>query len=120
MKIEKLRAWSSECDEGLCYALGSDRDELVAGVNEGRLECYRLWDGEAYMITRTERGVVTCCCYQGARLREAAAWVIDRCRQIGITEVRFHTQRPALSRMLKPFHFQPVEQVFATRIDPVH
>lgn len=112
MKIERLQQWTNEAEEGLCYAMGEDRDIIAAAVNAGRLECFRLWDGAAYMVTRVERGVVTVCCYQGERALEAAQWVFERARLLGLRRVRFHTPRPGLARLLKGFGFEHREHVF--------
>lgn len=117
MIIERIRTWTSEADLGLCYAVALDREELVAGVNRGRLELFRLWDGEAYMVTRVERGTVTVCCYQGARLLEAAAWVIARARELGLRRLRYHTKRPAIARLVrKAIAMQLLEHVFEAEL----
>ena len=55
MKIEKLPRWCQEADEGLSETFDRDHDELVRLVNAGQLELFRLWDGAAYMVTRTDR-----------------------------------------------------------------
>lgn len=101
MRIEKIKPWREECDDGLSLALREDRAEIIAGVNSGALECYRLWGGEAYMVTRTENGVVTMCCYQGKRLLEAAIWVIAQCQRLGMRQVRFHTAIDAIPRLVR-------------------
>ena len=116
MKIERIRQWTGEADEGLCYAVGRDRDEIAAGVNSGGLELFRLWEGAAYMVTRTRLGTVTVCCYQGARLVEAAEWLFEHARRLGLRKVRFHTERPALARLLKSFSFEHIEHVFEARV----
>lgn len=117
MIIERLRTWTSEADIGLCYAIGADREELVAGVNRGGLELFRLWDGEAYMVTRVQRGTITVCCYQGARLLEAAAWVIARARALGLRRIRYHAKRPAIARLVRRvIAMELLEQVFEAEL----
>jgi hypothetical protein len=115
MKIERLQHWSQEAEEGLCYALAGDRDIIAAQVNAGRLECFRLWDGAAYMVTRVQGGVLTVCCYQGERAKEACEWVFERARLLGLERVRFHTSRPALARLLSGFGFEHREHVFEAK-----
>jgi hypothetical protein len=115
VNIERIRNWTPELEEGLCYALGGDRDIIAAAVNAGRLEAFRLFGGEAYMVTRVERGTITVCCYQGARVREAAEWLFERKKQLGLGPVRFHTRRPGLARLLKGFGFEHKEHVFEAR-----
>lgn len=111
-----MRQWTPEADEGLSYALGEDRDIIAAAVNAGRLELFRLWGGAAYMVTRVERGTVTCCCYQGERAREAGRWLFERARALGLHRVRFHTKRPGLARLLSEFGFEHKEHVFEARV----
>ncbi len=112
MKIEKIYPWDSEAEQGLCLTFGRDHDVIVQGVNQRWLECYRLFGGKAYMVTRVERGVLTCCCYQGERLIEATRWMRAQCQRLGLKAIRFHTQRPALQRLLREFDFKLEEYVF--------
>lgn len=116
MKIEKIYPWSDEADRGLSRALRGERDEIVAGVNARGLECYRLWDGTAYMVTRVEAGELTVCCYQGGRTIEACAWVRAQCQRLGLRSIRFHTPRPALQRLLKKFNFKLDEYVYRCEV----
>jgi|SRR5581483_5882640 len=116
MKIEKIRQWTPELEAGLSQTFGRDHDLIVESVNKGWLEAYRLWDGEAYMITRVELGVLTCCCYQGGRLVEAMDWMRARSSALGLTAIVFHTKRPALARLLRKFNFQHEEHVFRAEV----
>ena len=117
MIIERIRTWNSEAELGLCYAIGRDREELLEGVNAGRLELFRLWAGEAYMVTRVERGTVTVCCYQGARLLEAAAWLVARARELGLRRIRCHVTRPAIARLVRrAIALELAEQVFEAEL----
>lgn len=114
MKIEKLKRWSEECDAHLAEACGADRDDIAHAVDAGALECYRLFDGEAYMVTRYEPAPnrLTVCCYQGARLKDFAAWFLPTCIRRGIGEIRFHAASPAIARVLAPLPFQLTEYVY--------
>ena len=114
--FQKIRPWSTELDTGLSEVLRRDRQALVDGVNGGWLEAYRLWGGEAYMITRVEKGTLTCCCYQGARVREAMRWMRDRSQHLGLTDIVFFTRRPALARLLSEFDFQLDDYVYRARV----
>jgi hypothetical protein len=105
MKIEKIFPWSAEAERGLSRTFGRDLTEIIAGVNNRSLECYRLWDGQAYAVTRVERSELTICCYQGARLVEAMRWMRAQCQRRGIRAIRFHTARPGMHRLLKEFPF---------------
>ncbi|MGH9483755.1 MAG: hypothetical protein ACRD1F_01755 [Terriglobales bacterium] len=103
MKIEKIRHWCPEAERGLSQTFGYDRAGLIEGVNAGTLECYRLWDGQAYLVTRTERGIVTVCCYQGARARDMMRWLRARCAHLGIKSIVFYTRHRGLARLLNEF-----------------
>ena len=116
MKIEKIYPWSAEAERSLCLCLRDDRDAIVRGVNERGLECYRLWDGDAYMVTRVEEGELTCVCYQGKRLVEACAWMRAQCQRLGLRSMRFHTTRPGLQRLLRKFDFKHAEHVFRSKV----
>jgi len=116
VKFEKIRSWCDELDRGLSETLREDRELLADGVNGGWLEAYRMWDGQAYMITRVERGKLTCCCYQGARVVEAMQWMWDRARALGLTDIVFFTRRPGLARLLRRFPFELDDYVFRARV----
>jgi len=116
MKIEKIRQWCPELDQGLSLTFGRDRDAIARGVNNGWLEAYRLWDGAAYMVTRVEHGELTCCCYQGERVIEAMRWMRATCARLGLHAIRFHTQRPGLQRLLHEFGFQLDAYVFRVEL----
>jgi hypothetical protein len=116
VKIEKVFPWSPELDAGLSDVFGRDYAAIVDGVNRRWLEAYRLWDGEAYMVTRVEQGVLTCCCYQGTRVVEAMRWMRERSVALGLKAIDFHTRRPALARLLKEFRFQLDEYVFRAEV----
>lgn len=116
MKIEKIHIWCPELEEGLRDTFGRDHDAIVDGVNRYGLEAYRLFDGEAYMVTRVEKGVLTCCCYQGARVVEAMRWMTERARALGLHAINFHTRRPGLKRLLREFPFKLDEYVFRAEV----
>ena len=114
MKIEKLKTWSPELDQHLAQAAGADRLDIARAVDAGALEAYRLWDGEAYLVTRFEPGPnrLTVCCYEGGRVKEFAAWFLDQCRKRGIATIRYHACSEALARLLEPLPFRIKEYVY--------
>jgi hypothetical protein len=118
VKFEKVRPWCEELDRGLAQTFGHDHDAIVAGVNSGYLEAYRMWDGAAYMVTRVEKGVLTVCCYQGERVVEAMRWMNARSRMLGLHAIVFYTRRPGLARLLKEFDFQLDDYVFRADFRP--
>jgi len=116
MVIEKVRPWCEELERGLADTFGHDRDAIVEGVNGGWLEAYRLWHGQAYMVTRVERGELTCCCYQGARVCEAMRWMRAQSSRLGLTAIVFFTRRPGLPRLLREFQPAAEETVYRIKV----
>lgn len=118
MKIEKVRKWTAECDQHLAEACGADREDIARAVDAGALECYRLFDGEAWMVTRYEPRPkrLTVCCYQGSHLKEFAAWFLPECLRRGVLEIRYHATSDAIARMLEPLPFQLTERVYTLNL----
>jgi len=112
LKIQRVAGWCEEAERGLSETFGHDHDLIVQGVNAGSLELWRLWDGGAWMITRVEDRVLTCCCYQGSRVRDAMAAMIAECHRLGMRAIQFYTRRPGLARLLAEFHPEPQETVY--------
>jgi hypothetical protein len=105
-------AWAPAADTGLSETFGFDYDALVKGVNAGVLELWKLWDGEAWAITRVEAGTLTCCCYQGRDARAWMAWLMEQGRRMGLTAVVFYTKRRGLARMFQQYGFLEQETVY--------
>lgn len=116
LKVERVRHWCAAADAGLSETFGHDYEQIVAGVNGGWLELWKLWDGEAWMVTRVEAGVVTCCCYQGVNVRDAIQAVVDDARRLGLRAVVFFTKRRGLARLLKEFRPTAEETVYRIAI----
>lgn len=116
MNIEKIPQWNEEAERGLRDTLRDDGPELARQVNEGIAELY-LIDGETYMLTRVDaveggpRELVVCC-MQGRNVRQITPWIIDLAAANGIDSIRYHTQRPALQRMVAKFGFRELERVY--------
>jgi hypothetical protein len=112
LKFERREKWCVEADAGLSETFGHDYELIVQGVNAGALELWKLWDGEAWMVTRMEAGVLTCCCYQGAHVRDAMQHMVDNAKRLGLKAIVFFTKRPGLARLLAEFKPQPEETVY--------
>lgn len=112
LTIEKVPTWAPAADIGLSETFGHDYEALVRGVNAGALELWRLWDGEAWAITRVEAGVLTCCCYQGRDARAWMQWLMQQGRRMGLSAIVFYTKRRGLARMFKEYGFLEQETVY--------
>jgi hypothetical protein len=110
--IQRVAQWCEEAETGLSETFGHDRDLIVQGVNAGSLELWRLWHGKAWMVTRLEAGVLTCCCYQGERVRDTMAAMVAESHRLGLKAIQFYTRRPGLARLLAEFHPEPQETVY--------
>lgn len=116
LKFERRAQWCAEADAGLSETFGHDYELIVQGVNAGALELWKLWDGEAWMVTRMEAGVLTCCCYQGSNVRDAMQHMVDDSKRLGLKAVVFFTKRPGLARLLREFNPTQEETVYRIKI----
>jgi hypothetical protein len=114
LKVELIRHWCDEAERGLSETFGHDRGLIVHGVEVGVLELWKLWDGDAWMVTRVEAGVLTCCCYQGVAVRDAMRAMVGECRRLNLRAIQFFTRRKGLVRLLRDF--EPEEQETVYRI----
>lgn len=110
--VEKVPRWCEAAERGLCETFGCERELIVAGVERGTLELWRLWHGEAWSVTRIDAGVITCCCYQGVDLAAWAGWLMDRARRMQLRSVLFYTAKPGVARIVRRFGFVPQETVY--------
>lgn len=77
-----------------------------------------LDDGsKTYWILRPEGTVLVMMCVNGVKLKEALTIWYPAVIKAGFTSVRFHTQRPALARMLKDWGPTLTEYVFRVDLD---
>jgi hypothetical protein len=120
LTIEKISRWCLEAERGLCESFGGDRDELVAGVEQGTLELWKLNDGKAWMITRVSRGVLVVHCFQGEGLRAIAPAVHRIAQRNGLQAIEFWTARPGLARMLRALRFSPIVTAYRCEVSREH
>jgi len=94
-------SWSDDVREGLERTFNGCELEFREGVESGRLQCWRVGE-DSYAITEsTEHGqVLQVWAYQGREVKQFAAALCQAARRAHFERVRFHTERPALARML--------------------
>lgn len=112
--------WSSEARENLSRALDCDIDLIAEQVKR---DVARLWiidDGAAYMVTRRELETLVIVAYEGSALKETTPHVMRAAIVLGCKELRFHTNNPALIRMLREFDPQPIEYVMRIKVAKEH
>lgn len=102
MKVAKYRSWNEHAEKGLCDVLGEDRDGIIEGVNEGRLELWEL-EGSTWMVTCVESNTqeLIVCCLQGSGLRAVSDMLWRTMKQQGLRRARWFTKRPELASALK-------------------
>jgi hypothetical protein len=112
--------WSDYAARKLQNALACDA-EIIRQQCENKIAA--LWSingGESFMVVRREYESLVVVAYEGESLREAAPHIITAARNIGCTSIRFHTNRPAMLRLLREYNPQPVEYVCIVPIERVN
>ena len=113
---ELLPKWTPAAAAGLGETLGDDRDKIASQVDVGIAQLWRLNDGESWMVTRVEQTELVVCCYKGKNAVEVMGLLFAAAKRQRLTSIRFHTQRPALARMVAKFGFDECETVFRAKI----
>jgi len=104
MKRLRFRSvsWSESVRDALADTFNGCELEFRAGVESGR---FKLWEvgGDSYAITESLPGseVLMIWAYQGRQVKRFAGAMCQAARRAGFESVRFHTERPALARMLR-------------------
>ena len=92
-------------------SLGCDVEVLKKECDSGVSQCWRMQNGEAYMLTRAENKELVICCFEGKNLSEIISGVIKAAKNSGFISIRFHTNRPAIIKLIKEeFYYE--EHIF--------
>lgn len=86
------------------------KDEVLRGVSQ----CWIV--GDVYAITRKEDDELVVPCLAGKNAIAAAKVIKQAAINSGFKTIRFHTQRAALGRLLKPLGVELEEYVFKARL----
>ena len=105
----------SVAEHYLTQSLAGDSAVLKKQCDSNRAKCWRLNSGQAYMLTRAENQELVVCCFEGQNLGEIITHVIEAAKNSGFTSIRFHTKRPAITKLLKQ-EFGLVESIFRRKI----
>lgn len=116
MKFERVKHWTPEAEAGLVDVLGRHRAGVIADVQAGLAELYRIDEGRTWLVTRLEGDELVICCMQGRGARELMPYLLQAAQRADCLSVRFHTERPALKRLLAPYGFELAEYVFRARV----
>lgn len=115
MKFEKV-SWSGEVETCLAQSAGDDLKDIARLIVTGQAECWRVNDGETYLVTRIIQDELVLVCAEGRNLVPVGHYLTAQARRLGLKSIRFHTQRPGLARLLRAFKPVEVERIY--RIDP--
>lgn len=116
--FEKRARWCDEAQRGLSQTFGHDREAIIESVNAGRFELWKIEDGNIWMVTRVDRGVLTVCCLQGRGLPCLAPILYRIAQRSGMHAIEYWSKRPALARALKRagFMFRPQETAYRCEV----
>lgn len=102
MSLVRYLAWNHDAESALGSTLGDDRNDIVAGVAQGRLELWNWNDGALWVVTCVSPPDLVICCVGGADLRNAGKMFAQLGRKTGLVRVRYYSSRgPAIQRLLK-------------------
>ena len=71
-----------------------------AEIEQGGAQLWQVLPGRLFLITRLEKNTLVVCCAAGQGIAEAGVYLLAAAMQHKLTEIRFHTQRPALAKLL--------------------
>jgi len=95
----------SQAESYLNKSLAGENALLRLECESGVSQCWRLFDGQAYMLTRSEGKELVVCCFEGRNLKEIALLIVEAAKCSGFTSIRFHTKRPAILKLFsQKFH----------------
>jgi hypothetical protein len=67
-------------------------------------------------VLRPEGSELVIVCAEGRNLLKAAPKITQAARKAGFSTMRFHTERPALARLLNNYGFYEAERIFRARL----
>lgn len=115
MKAVRLK-WSPDMLAVLQPVMGSEAEQLQLKkqVACGLAEVWRI--EQVYMIVRQEGAELVICCLAGKGLLEVTPLIHEAAKQAGCETIRFHTDRPALARLLCEYGFYELERVYQMKV----
>lgn len=116
LTLEKRSAWCAEAERNLAKTFGNDREAIIARVNAGTMELWKINGGQAWMVTRAAFGVLTVCCLEGSGLAGIAPAIMRIAISNGMEAVEFWTRRPGLARLLRAFNLEQLETGYRCRV----
>lgn len=113
MKARRLW-WSAEVEAVLLPVLRDDLQLLRQQVRAGIAEVWQL-EG-LHLLTRIENKELVVCCAVGEGLDRLSPFIQAAAKNKGCETIRYHSQRPALARLLKEYGFKEVERIYQMQV----
>ena len=117
MKFEKLPKLNGAVIERLRVVLRDDSDLLAEQIKNGVAELWAIDNGVSYMITRVEKRDLVVCCFDGKDLKNVVPHLLAAAKRMQLSYVRFHTRRPALSRLLNNYNMELYEYIYRGKVN---
>lgn len=120
MTVYQLPELTAEIEKkiqsALSEAAGFFRQEIAAGVS--RLFCFESDGGEYYAIIRADGSemVVAVLAGSGCGSQQVTDYIYCMAQGGGFEDIRFHTRREGLSRLLKKFSPVYAETIFKIKV----
>jgi len=109
----------AQAESYLSKSLAGDNALLRLECESNISQCWRLFNGQAHMLTRGEGRELVVCCFEGQNLRNIIDYVFDAAKSSGFTSIRFHTKRPAILKLLNQRFYlvknTGVERIYRSR-----
>ncbi|MBT3307954.1 MAG: hypothetical protein HOL04_11825 [Gammaproteobacteria bacterium] len=116
MKVQRI-GWSKTVEARIAPLL--EPEALAVIRTNVEQEHNRLWSfdqGKALLITWLDGTELVIVAMEGEGVHEISKWVYAAAKKSGCSSVRFHTNRPALQRMVSEYGFTERERVYAMEI----
>ena len=113
----KLAELNDDAIATLGDSLGETIDAEIIGeeIKSGVSELWQVLDGDAYCVTRIEPGELVIVAFGGKGLLQVTDAILKAAKSQGLQSIRFHTNRPALARLVKKYKPRHIEHIY--RID---
>ncbi|MGH1438591.1 MAG: hypothetical protein ACRBBR_00660 [Cellvibrionaceae bacterium] len=100
--------------EHLLDTFGGDEEAVRLDVEEGISTCWQI--NNIYMITRREGKTLIIVCIGGEGMREVAQMIIEAAKKSGCTDIRYHTARKGMGRILEKFGAELEECIYRIKL----
>lgn len=111
LTFRRLSRLTGEARRALVEVMG--KHDFADEIRRGIAECWQIEPARLFLITRIEGRELVVCCAAGRDIISACVYLLAAAKQQGLKSIRFHTEKPAFSRLIKkhfPFHLAEVRE----------